>query len=360
MYVTVLVTFSEESWFQMLKPLFYEDCKQTFPLDKPLITENYCTEVVEEEGNQEIHEKEENWLQKASRDAIGSGKLDLCEEGVGGTYFLLNDDGKNFGVFKPIDEEPGALNNPKEILDDLILPPGGGAKREVAAYLLDQSRAGVPETYFLNNVPSTGFCTKNRNAPKSGSVQKYINSVGSSSSFGSSSFLAEDVHKIGILDIRILNLDRNDENILVVKEGDLKRLVPIDHTYSLPPSIQDPYFEWMYWKQAKIAFSEDLKDEVKKINIADDAKLLRSVGIEEESIMTMRITTTLLKKAVAREKTLFQIAEVMCAAPKCKVSKLEEMVSLVKKQMESQRKDFIENSDLFMELLEKEIDELLY
>jgi len=53
--------------------------------------------------------------------------------------------------------------------------------------------------------------------------------------FSNSLYSVEEVHKIAILDIRILNCDRNDENILVVKKRDkttekcFYRLVPIDH-----------------------------------------------------------------------------------------------------------------------------------
>ena len=36
--------------------------------------------------------------------------------------------------------------------------------------------------------------------------------------FGCSIFPVEEVHKIGILDLRILNCDRNDENILVSRK----------------------------------------------------------------------------------------------------------------------------------------------
>lgn len=37
--------------------------------------------------------------------------------------------------------------------------------------------------------------------------------------YGSNMFDIEEVHKIAILDIRILNADRNDENILIRKEN---------------------------------------------------------------------------------------------------------------------------------------------
>lgn len=58
--------------------------------------------------------------------------------------------------------------------------------------------------------------------------------------YGPSLFETEEVHKVGILDIRILNADRNDENILLKKkekkEGEKINfeLIPIDHGLSLP------------------------------------------------------------------------------------------------------------------------------
>jgi len=47
-------------------------------------------------------------------------------------------------------------------------------------------------------------------------------------------FEIEEVHKIGILDVRILNADRNDENMLVKKNNGKFELIPIDHGLSLP------------------------------------------------------------------------------------------------------------------------------
>jgi hypothetical protein len=38
------------------------------------------------------------------------------------------------------------------------------------------------------------------------------------SNFSSSLFSVDEVHKIAILDLRIMNLDRNDGNLLVKKE----------------------------------------------------------------------------------------------------------------------------------------------
>lgn len=84
------------------------------------------------------------------------------EEGTGGTYFLRDEQGRPFAVFKPIDEEPGAENDGKAVLTRPLLSPGGGGLRELAAYALDQilpehARAGVPETHLLSKVSHQAF-----------------------------------------------------------------------------------------------------------------------------------------------------------------------------------------------------------
>lgn len=114
----------------------------------------------------------ESPLVAEARRLIESGNFELCKEGVGGTYFITGLDGSVLGIFKPTgtshnfsmfnfvpDEEPGAPNNPKKVIKNPILPPGGGGIRELAAYLLDRNFAGVPQTYFLTNVHHKGFST---------------------------------------------------------------------------------------------------------------------------------------------------------------------------------------------------------
>ena len=53
---------------------------------------------------------------------------------------------------------------------------------------------------------------------KTGSLQEYVTSKGSIENFSHSLFSAEEVHKIAVLDLRILNLDRNLCNILVASK----------------------------------------------------------------------------------------------------------------------------------------------
>ena len=82
---------------------------------------------------------------------------------------------------------------------------------------------------------------------------------------GSNQFHVEQVHKIGILDLRILNCDRNDANILVKKvmvgkdkPKKVVKLIPIDHGLSFPDNfiIYDEEMVWMGYRQAQQPFSE--------------------------------------------------------------------------------------------------------
>lgn len=54
-------------------------------------------------------------------------------------------------------------------------------------------------------------------------------------------FPLDEVHKIAILDLRILNLDRNSENILVkpkiINGKKTFKLIPIDHGLSIPDNL---------------------------------------------------------------------------------------------------------------------------
>lgn len=226
----------------------------------------------------------------------------LCVDGIGGTYFIVNEDDVKIAVFKPADEEPGAVNNPKgmnSLSDSVPLPPGGGAVREVAAYLLDRGFAGVPETYLISDICNSSFCNKdsrNKTNGKSGSLQRYVDNS-EDQDLSSSRFSVTDVHKIGILDLRLLNLDRNIENILILSHSD-PRLIPIDHTYILPPNLDvSVWFEWQYWKQSKQSFSKEHLSFINSLDIEQDAAILSRLGIESAAVLNMMISSMILKIA---------------------------------------------------------------
>lgn len=266
--------------------------------------------------------------------------LKLCKEGVGGTYFVPDSTGATFAIWKPVDEEPGAENNPKKLMTHPLLPPGGGAAREVVAYALDLGWAGVPETYLLENIQT-------RTGLKTGSVQRYISNNGFSSSVGSSSFLVDDVHRIGVLDLRLFNMDRNGENMLIKKDDHL-RLVPIDHTYILPETLDGAYFDWMYWNQAKKPFSQDILNYIQSIDLERDVTILLAYGLSTKSIRTLLLSTLLLKHCASIGKNLFEIATLVCRDISQAPSRLEELVAMI-----PETDDLVGFCNAFVALLEK-------
>ena len=131
---------------------------------------------------------------------------------------------------------------------------GEACIREVAAYLLDQDGfSGVPPTtmveathdsfrkFKFSNFKIVSECNDyvdmissiiapenhqeeddkqeenntHRSFLKIGSLQQFIYSEGPIENFSSDLFDADEIHKIAILDLRMLNLDRNECNILV-------------------------------------------------------------------------------------------------------------------------------------------------
>ena len=79
---------------------------------------------------------------------------------------------------------------------------------------------------------------------KSGSLQEFVKSIGPIENFSSDLFSVDEIHKIAVLDLRLLNLDRNACNILVQNDFDAetgkeyKKLVPIDHGMTIPDSLE--------------------------------------------------------------------------------------------------------------------------
>jgi len=145
---------------------------------------------------------------------------------------------------------------------------------------------------------------------KKGSLQKFVPNDGDCVDIGSSRFNVEDVHRIGVLDLRILNMDRNDENMLIRKTDKDIRLIPIDHSFSFPDHIST-FFEWQYWKQSKEPFSQSTLDLIESINILSDAQVLLSLGLIYPSVRLSIASTILLKKCTSRGMNLFSIASLV-------------------------------------------------
>lgn len=256
--------------------------------------------------------------------------------GLGGAYYFRNCDGDNIAIVKPTDEEPYAPNNPKGFVGKALGQPGLKRSvrvgetgfREVAAYLLDYDQfANVPSTalvkvthpvFNVNDGVKNNMKKHWKQVSKIASLQQYISHDFDASDHGTSSFPVSAVHRIGILDIRILNTDRHAGNLLVKKLDGVENfgqveLVPIDHGFCLPENLEDPYFEWIHWPQASIPFSED---ELKYINHLDpfrDSEMLRMElpMIRDACLRVLVLCTIFLKEAVAFGLCLAEIGEMM-------------------------------------------------
>ncbi|GMH01821.1 hypothetical protein Nepgr_003660 [Nepenthes gracilis] len=256
--------------------------------------------------------------------------------GLGGAYYFRNSRGESVAIVKPTDEEPFAPNNPKGFVGKALGQPGLKRSvrvgetgiREVAAYLLDYDHfANVPATalvkithsiFNVNDGVNGDKPSKKKLVSKIASFQQFIQHDFDASDHGTSSFPVAAVHRIGILDVRILNTDRHAGNLLVRKLDGAGRfgqveLIPIDHGLCLPESVEDPYFEWIHWPQASVPFSEDELDYIENLDPVQDCEMLRSElpMIREACLRVLVLCTIFLKEAASYGLCLAEIGEMM-------------------------------------------------
>ncbi|KAL8095732.1 phosphatidylinositol 4-kinase gamma 4-like [Apium graveolens] len=289
-------------------------------------------------------------------DGLERGKQPVrSSEGSGGAYFMWDSSGhKYISVFKPMDEEPMAVNNPR----GLSLSANGeglkrgtrvgeGAFREVAAYILDHPRSGPRRCYNeeegFAGVPPTvmvkcchggfSYAAGSENASKKfkiGSLQMFKKNCGSCEDMGPRAFPVEDVHKISVLDIRLANADRHAGNILISKDGCNNRLalIPIDHGYCLPENFEDCTFEWLYWPQAREPYSPDTVNYIMSLDAEQDIELLKFYGwdLPRECARILRVSTMLLKKGAEKGLSPHAIGSIMCRQTLKQESVVEQII----------------------------------
>ncbi|KAM7268866.1 hypothetical protein ACFE04_011032 [Oxalis oulophora] len=260
----------------------------------------------------------------------------LAHGGLGGAYYFKNIRGENVAIIKPTDEEPFAPNNPKGYIGKALGCPGVKPSvrvgetgfREVAAYLLDHDHfANVPPTVLVKvthsifnvNVGVTGNKLQNgKKVSKIASLQQFMPHDFDASDHGTSTFPVSDVHRIGILDVRIFNTDRHAGNLLVRKLDGVAsfgevELIPIDHGLCLPESLEDPYFEWIHWPQSSIPFSEQELEYIKNLDSMRDSEMLRTElpMIREACLRVLVLCTIFLQDAAEFGLCLAEIGEMM-------------------------------------------------
>eukprot|EP00850_Spirogloea_muscicola_P013631 SM000093S24442 [mRNA] locus=s93:366585:368848:- [translate_table: standard] len=254
----------------------------------------------------------------------------LCSDGSGGTYFLSDSAGNVRAVFKPLDEEPLAANNPRGLPVSLTgeglkagTRVGEGALREVAAYLLDypsghdeglvEGLAGVPPTVMVCCYGEF-YSHNEKSSWKVGSFQEFVHAYSNCEDMGPAKFPVKEVQKLAVLDIRLANTDRNGENILVcgIPGDDMStKLVPIDHGYCLPEKFEDCTFEWLNWSQSQCPFSDDICEYIAGLDAEKDLELLVNHGwsLSPQCARVLRISTALLKKGSAAGELVLRCSD---------------------------------------------------
>ena len=261
----------------------------------------------------------------------------LTDDGTGGTYFLRNPNKDKVAVFKPIDEEPFCPNNPREYvgrLGDMGLRKGvcsgEAAYREVAAYLLDYEEFAMVPATCLVEAQHHSFCHRDNNSsrPKRGSFQSFVKHSGVIEDYSPTMFSRHEVQKIAILDLRLVNVDRNEANILVLRDS--KELVPIDHGLSLPDCFEVSKYDlcWMSWPQAKEPLTVKAVEYVSRLNPLEDARRLKQcLPVRDRCLRNFRIAGLLLKKGVESGLSLHDIGSIMYRSDDDVPSVLEKAVA---------------------------------
>ncbi|CAD8206792.1 unnamed protein product [Paramecium pentaurelia] len=281
----------------------------------------------------------------------------LTDFGTQGTYILENQNHKPVAIFKPYDEEAFAPNNPRGMRGKMNSPglrqgilSGEGVDREVAAYLIDQLSG------HYHNVPITNYVQichptfheaeeykqfQHEKIPiKEGSFQLYMPHDDNVGNYGSGLYPSMEARKIAILDIRILNCDRNEENILVRKKklpqanGQTRQsfdyfLIPIDHGYSFPDSFKICRDEvvWYHWNQMTQPFTQEEKLFIERIDVEKDIQMIKEkVQLREICLRNSKIATILLKMGAAADLTIHDISEILYREDPDELSPIEKAV----------------------------------
>lgn len=323
----------------------------------------------------------EKIIEEALTAFIKGLKPKIMEDGTSGVYQIRNANKETIAIFKPFDEEPNTPNNSKgyngpfgsESFRPGILS-GEATIREEAAYLLEsfyrnKYKFDIPATSFVEICHKTfnvnieemkimkdkdkiirggmiqRFLSENLRGKKSGknegnddfylstmkynyipkkygTLQKFIKSTGVVADYSYTLFSVEEAHKIMILDFRILNCDRNDENILLIKKHKKKsknnevyyKLIPIDHALSFPSVLEVGDFDicWMSWSQAEKPFTEEEKEYIDSIDIIEDMKNLNKyIFLRADCWKYFRISNTVLKVCTKYNLTPFEIGSLL-------------------------------------------------
>ncbi|MCB1134653.1 MAG: hypothetical protein KDK78_00170 [Chlamydiia bacterium] len=235
----------------------------------------------------------------------------------------------DIGIFKPVDEEAFAPNNPKRFVGKLGqsgmrhgIAVGTSMQRECLAYAMDHGHfAGVPLTVEAELTHPCLFDAveghrgqQRYTKSKTGSFQVFVPHTAAVQELTQAEkrkIPAHEVHKIAILDIRTCNADRHLNNILATKTEDAWKLTPIDHGLIMPEKLSQLRFRWVKLDQADEPLCEKCIDYIHAIDLDADARIQEQAGMSKTAQRVSRWATTWMKKAVDAGWTLGRIGTFM-------------------------------------------------
>ena len=204
--------------------------------------------------------------------------------------------------------------------------------REAAAYLLDEKGLhSVPPTLMVKVQRHVfGVQHSSTEMPKLGSLQKFVTNNGVVSNINFAKFPVREVQKIALLDLRMLNSDRNEANILFRRNDQQEiSLIPIDHALSLPDKLEVYQADlcWLNWPQCREPLDSELAKFVNEIDpMSDYQKLKCQLGIRSECLFNLVLAEVFLKKAIQKGFSLYKIAKLVYRINELSKSPLEKLV----------------------------------
>ena len=247
-------------------------------------------------------------------------ELVLCNSGTCGVYFVRDDRGRLAGVFKPAGQE----HIPEEL--SIALEKGESMFRERAAYVLSRELGNIWR------VPKTVLATVRHptlaGGEQRGSLQRFVADAVDMSDMGPDGLADEEVHRVGMLDLLLMNLDRHEGNMLMkqgsTENGVRRSLVPIDHGLCLPrvasPSscpdeliMRQMSFVWQGWRQSTRPFGDAPKQLAMSLTQAVVGELAGRIvadtpGLSPQALTTLKIGAALVRVGVGAGLTLSDIA----------------------------------------------------
>jgi len=231
----------------------------------------------------------------------------LMGEVSSGTVLWLQKQKEKVAVFKPAHMEGFERDGIKA---------GEGAIREEAVYIVDRlcgEEARVPVTTRTTMAVGDEIAVDDP-GPWMGAVQRHVNSRQNGGSVvmpkGIEEALTvvsqEDAEALALLDLRVFNTDRHEENLLFLEDGNEPKMtpVPIDHGCCLPPwwalgeAVFDAWKDWPQLAEKPTQQARAVAAEARR-QLPESCKLLAELPLDSASIATLRICTNLVAVGVA-------------------------------------------------------------